>query len=257
MLAGIRCAFVRAAAGLALASGLLFAAVPAGAGEPVTVVELFTSQGCPSCPSADRMLGELAKRDDILALSLHVDHWDFIGWRDPFASALYSQRQQRYLDQHNLPYVYTPQIVVDGRFQASGNKPDEVLAGIRQARDEPVERVEVTLERISDGQLHLRMPEGESRYRDEADIVLVRFDEKHVTDVTRGENSGRRHVNYHVVRLMRPIAQWDGGAVDAVVSLQDIEGASPEYCAVIVQERGQRRILGASVVDMRAPPPNG
>jgi len=195
MLAGIRRAFVRAAAGLALASGLLFAAVPAGAGEPVTVVELFTSQGCPSCPSADRMLGELAKRDDILALSLHVDHWDFIGWRDPFASALYSQRQQRYLDQHNLPYVYTPQIVVDGRFQASGNKPDEVLAGIRQARDEPVERVEVTLERISDGQLHLRMPEGESRYRDEANIVLVRFDEKHVTDVTRGENSGRRLVD--------------------------------------------------------------
>ncbi len=246
---------MRVTVGFALVSGLLFAAVPAKAGESVTVVELFTSQGCPSCPSADRMLGELAKRNDILALSLHVDHWDFIGWRDPFASALYSQRQQRYLEQHNLPYVYTPQIVVDGRFQASGNKPEKVIEGIRQARAEPVERVDVKLERISDGQVHLLMPEGASRYRDGADIVLVRFDEKRTTDVTRGENSGRTLTNYHVVRLMRPIAQWDGEAVDALVTLQDIEGASPDYCAVIVQERGQRRILGASVVDMRSPKP--
>lgn len=257
-LAGIRCTIARASAGfafaLALVPGLLFAGVPAQAGEPVTVVELFTSQGCPSCPSADEMLGKLAAREDVLALSLHVDHWDFIGWRDPFASALYSQRQKRYLDQRGLPYVYTPQIVVDGQFQASGNKADVVMAGIRDAKADPHERVAIGLDRISDSQVRVRVPAGESRYRGEAEIVLVRFDDKQVTEVTRGENSGRTLVNYHVVRLMRPVASWNGEPVDVVLTLQDMEGTSPDYCAVFIQERGQRRILGASVVDMRTQP---
>ncbi|MBO6781660.1 MAG: DUF1223 domain-containing protein [Alphaproteobacteria bacterium] len=245
----IRRGFVRAFAGLLL--GLGISAAPAAAGEPVTVVELFTSQGCPSCPSADAFLGELADRDDVLALSLHVDHWNFMGWQDPFASELFSARQQRYLNQHGLPYVYTPQIVVDGVFQASGNKPLTVLAGIEQARATSDERFEIQLDRISDTQVRVRIPDVPARYRGEAELVLVRFDDKHVTEVTKGENRGRTIVNHHVVRLMRPVARWNGAPVDVVVSLQDIAGAAPAYCAVFLQERGQRRILGAAMVDMR------
>lgn len=250
---------LRAVLGAAvILSSLALGAVPhAVAQQPMTVVELFTSQGCPSCPRADKMLGELAAREDILALSFHVDYWDYYGWTDPFASEVYSQRQQRYLNQRGVPYVYTPQIVVDGRWQASGNKPAEVYENIRAARQEPGGRVAVRLERISGEQIRIRIAETDARYRGEAEIMLVRFDEKHVTEVTRGENRGKTIVNHHVVRLIRPVARWNGEAVDVVVPLQELDGADPPYCAILVQEHGQGRILGAIWVDMRTPATGG
>ena len=244
-------------AALIVSSLSLGVAPQAIAQDQLTVVELFTFQGCPACPRADKLLGELAGRADILALSFHVDYWDYYGWADPFASEVYSQRQQRYLNKRGLPYVYTPQIVVDGRWQASVNKPAEVLENIGTARGEPAGLVSVRLERISDEQIRIRIPETDARYRGEADIMLVRFDEKHVTEVTRGENRGKTIVNHHVVRLIRPVARWNGEAVDVVVSLQELDGADPAYCAILVQEHGQGRILGAIWVDMREPEPRG
>lgn len=238
-------------AGLILLSLSLGVAPQASAQDQLTVVELFTSQGCPACPRADKLLGELTAREDILALSFHVDYWDYYGWADPFAREVYSQRQQRYLNQRGVPYVYTPQIVVDGLWQASGNKPAEVLENIRAAQQEAAGRVTVRLERISNEQIRIRIPETDARYRGEAEIMLVRFDEKHVTEVTRGENRGKTIVNHHVVRLIRPVARWNGEAVDVVMSLQELDGADPAYCAILVQEHGQGRILGATWVDMR------
>lgn len=230
---------------------------PVHADQQITVVELYTSQGCPACLRADKLLGELAARDDILALSLHVDYWDYYGWADPFASKVFSQRQQRYLEKRRLPYVYTPQVIVDGQHQASGNKPQEVHANIRIAQDRTEGRVAVRIERISDREVRIQIPETDARYRGEADIMMVRFDEKHVTEVSRGENRGKTIVNHHVVRMLRPVARWNGAPVDVVVALQELDGAEPVYCAIFVQERGQGRILGASVVDMRVVSPRG
>jgi len=226
-------------------------ASPAHADSRLTVVELYTSQGCPACPAADELLAELSDRPDILALSFHVDYWDYIGWTDPFANEVYSARQQRYLEQLRLPYVYTPQMVVDGKLHASGNRRHEVETNIARAHDLKQGRVEVSVTRISDGQVRIQIPGSDALYRGEADIMLVRFDEKHVTDVTLGENKGKTLTNHNVVRLLRPVADWNGEAVDLVMRLQDIGGADPAYCAIFVQERGQGRILGASVVDMR------
>ncbi|MEP4378415.1 MAG: DUF1223 domain-containing protein [Alphaproteobacteria bacterium] len=236
------------AAGLGMAS---LASVSAYADQQLTVVELYTSQGCPACPAADKLLAKLADRPGILALSFHVDYWDYIGWADPFANEVYAARQQRYLEQLKLPYVYTPQMVVDGKLHASGNKKHRVESNIEHARDQKQGRVSVTVTRISEGQVRVQIPSADALYRGEADIMLVRFDEKHVTDVTRGENKGKTLINHNVVRLLRPVADWNGEAVDLVMRLQDIGGADPAYCAIFVQERGQGRILGASVVDMR------
>src|SRR3546814_3877233 len=109
-------------------------AAPARADERLTVVELFTSQGCSSCPSAEVFLGQLAQRPGILALSFQVDYWDYMGWADPFADPANTRRQKRYLKKLNMPYVYTPQIVVDGVLPASGNQPAANNDSIERAR---------------------------------------------------------------------------------------------------------------------------
>lgn len=243
---------------LVLSAGLLLAALaaaPASAGERLTVVELFTSQGCPLCPKADAFLGELTKRDDVLALSFHVDYWDYIGWADPFAKPAYSKRQEKYLDRFGLPYVFTPQAVVNGRLHASGNRQDQILHNVKTAGDVERGRIDVELTRISAGQVRIRIPMPEAVYRGEAEIILIRFDEKKETVVTHGENAGKKLVNYNVVRIMRPIADWNGEAVDMVQRLAELESSGGDFCAVIVQERAQGRILGAAFVDMRGPGP--
>ncbi len=244
---------------LILAAGLLLAALAvsaASAGERLTVVELFTSQGCPLCPSADAFLGELTKRDDVLALSFHVGYWDYIGWTDPFSKPAYTKRQEKYLDRFGLPYVFTPQAVIDGRMHASGNRQDSILRAIKVAGTVERGRIDVELTRISAGQVHIRIPEPEAVYRGEAEIVLIRFDERKETVVTHGENSGKTLVNYNVVRILRPIADWNGEAVDLVQRLIELDGPGGDFCAVLIQERAQGRILGAAFVDMRGPGPS-
>ena len=198
-------------------------------------------------------MGELTKRDDVLALSFHVGYWDYIGWADPFSKPAYTKRQEKYLGRFGLPYVFTPQAVIDGRMQASGNRQDAILSHIKAAREEDQGRIEVELTRISSGQIRIHIPAPEAVYRGEAEIILLRFDEKRITQVTNGENSGKTLVNYNVVRVMRPLADWNGEAVDMVQRLDELDGPSGDYCAVLIQERDQGRILGAAIVDMRGP----
>ena len=117
------------------ASVLVILGPAAGAAEDkLTVVELFTSQGCSSCPPADAILGELSDRGDILALSLHVEYWDYLGWTDPFASAEHTRRQREYARRFGLRYLYTPQMVIQGSLQVTGSDRARVLAGIEESR---------------------------------------------------------------------------------------------------------------------------
>jgi hypothetical protein len=240
---------------LILAAGLLLAALasaPVSAGERLTVVELFTSQGCPLCPSADAFLGELTARDDVLALSFHVGYWDYIGWADPFAKPAFTKRQEKYLDRFGLPYVFTPQAIVDGRMQASGNRREEILRHVKESGDSEQDRIDVGLTRISASQVRILIPMTDTVYRGEAEIILIRFDEKTETLVTNGENAGKKLLNYNVVRVMRPVADWNGEAIDMVQRLAELDSPGGDFCAVLIQERAQGRIIGAAFVDMRA-----
>lgn len=212
---------------------------PAFAGEKqLTVVELFTSQGCSSCPPADKFLGELAKRDDIVALSVHVDYWDYIGWKDPFASAANTKRQRQYSRRFNLRYVYTPQIVVQGALQVPGSYRDEVMEKIESSKS--LERVEVRLERDGD---NLKVTLPETKVVGDVQILMAPFDKQHTTDIQEGENSGRTLSYYNVLRKLERVGIWRGEEKSVSMPWHKDWG---DGVAVILQAPGTGRILGAA-----------
>jgi len=225
---------------LLLSLCLVFAGAPAQALERPTVVELFTSEGCSSCPPADALLAELAKRPDVLALSFHVDYWDRLGWKDPFSSRAATDRQNRYAKLLKLATVYTPQIVVDGKWEAVGSDRVDVERALERARRDPPE-VPVTLA-LDHGQAQIALGPGGDRVA--ASILLIGFDRRHVSAVKRGENSGRTLAHVDVVRGVEEIARLDAGDRELAVP---IPWHSDLIAAVVQAADG--RILGIAVRD--------
>jgi len=212
--------------------------VSAEAGQKdLTVVELFTSEGCSSCPPADTFVGELADRDDILALALHVDYWDYIGWKDRFANPSYTQRQRDYAKQFKLRYVYTPQVVVDGAFQSVGSDRGQVLDAIAQSRK--FKKIPVQLENSVEGMV-LKLAKAEVG---QVNVYSVFYDRSRETDVRRGENSGRKLVHANVVRDMTRLATWRGNPLEISVPASANGG---DVCAVILQSVASGQIIGAA-----------
>ena len=223
--------------------GLAFGIAPLHAGERPIVVELFTSEGCSSCPPADALLAELAGRPDVLALSFHVDYWDRLGWKDPFSSPDATRRQHSYAALLGLTTVYTPQMVVDGRWQAVGSDRSEVeqaLGSARRNRDEVPVAVAVDHGRA-------RITLGQDGARIAADLLLIGFDRRHVTAVSRGENGGRTLSHVDVVRSIEEIGQFDGGKRTFEVA---IRSPSDRVAAILQARDGQ--VLGVAVRDMEA-----
>jgi hypothetical protein len=216
---------------------------PLHAGERPIVVELFTSEGCSSCPPADALLAELAGRPDVLALSFHVDYWDRLGWKDPFSSPDATRRQHGYAELLGLATVYTPQMVVDGRWQAVGSDRAEVeqaLGSARRNRDE----VSVALA-VDRGRAQITLGQGGNGVA--GDLLLIGFDRRHVTAVSRGENGGRTLSHVDVVRSIEEIGQFDGRrrAFEA-----PIRSPSDRVAAILQGRDG--RVLGVAVGDVDA-----
>jgi hypothetical protein len=216
------------------------------AGQAPVVVELFTSQGCSSCPPADTLLGELAAEGNVLALSFHVDYWDYIGWKDPFASPVFTRRQRDYQRSLGARMVYTPQMVIDGRIDVVGSRRGEVRRAIAQSATHS--KLPVTIDSSEPGELLARIPAAEVDLADPAVVWLVQFDGKQVTDVKRGENSGATLVNHNVVREIRQLGEWRGAAIDLPLGLR-MDDIGAGGCAVIVQSGPTGPIIGAAVLD--------
>jgi hypothetical protein len=206
----------------------------AAAGDRPVMVELFTSQGCSSCPPADAFLAELAKREDVVALSFHVDYWNYIGWQDPFASAWATQRQRDYGRALGQRYVYTPEMVVGGAAHAAGSNRAEIERLLAEARARP--GPEITLAREGDT-LRVRVGAGSGS----GTVLLAEIDGEHVTTVARGENGGRTLRNVNVVRRLQTLGPWRGEALELSVA------AAPRRCAVWVQADGPGPVLGAAL----------
>jgi hypothetical protein len=222
---------------------LAFGVTPAeAAGRPI-VVELFTSEGCSSCPPADALLAQLASRPEVLALSFHVDYWDRLGWKDPFSMPAATRRQSRYAELLGIATVYTPQIVVDGKWQAIGSDSGEVGRALDAARRD-ADEVAVALS-VDHG--HARIKVGIGSEGVSGTVLLVGFDRRRVSAVMRGENGGRTLTHVDVVRNVEEVGQSDSRAKVIEVPI----GSPADRFAAIVQAR-DGRILGAAVSDADA-----
>ena len=200
----------------------------AQAGEkPVIVVELFTSQGCSSCPPADAFLHELAKRPDVVALSLHVDYWDYIGWKDVFASPEFTRRQHSYAHVGGRRSVYTPQMIIQGQEHVVGAHPKDVEALIRHYQAVPPE-VRMQLERKG-AVLVIR---AEAARPAPMLVQLVRYSPHQEVKIRRGENAGHSYDYANVVRELKQLAKWDGRAPLRL----EVPVPGPERAAVIIQK---------------------
>jgi len=223
--------------------GTILAAWTALAGaaqaDGAVVVELYTSQGCSSCPPADALLGELAGRDDVIALALHVDYWDYIGWADEMARPEHTARQKAYAIASGKRMVYTPQMVIGGVDHVTGYKPMQVADLIRkhEAAQHPV-----TLSvRREDERIMI-----EARATGPVDVPVVvqvaRFLPKRTVAIKRGENAGKTLDYHNIVDLWAEIGEWNGrGTYSATARV-----AGDQPVAVILQEAGHGAVLAAA-----------
>ena len=208
-------------------------------------IELFTSQGCSSCPPADLQLGKLARRNDIVALSYHVDYWDYIGWKDRFATRETTERQRAYARALKQRYVYTPEMVVDGIGHDPGVSLDPITSLLAEAQHRSPKRATPELVRSADGVLTVRL--ADFKLEAPADIVLAVYDRRHSTAVGNGENGGRTLENFNVVRHFETLARWDGTAASWTVPADRFK---PEQgIAVLVQRAEQGPMLGCNKLE--------
>ncbi len=213
-------------------------AAPATAQDQPVVVELFTSQGCSSCPPADAFLHKLAERDDVIALALHVDYWDYIGWKDVFANPDFTARQRKYARTGGRRMVYTPQMIINGQDHVVGNRPMDVTELI-DMHHEKARSVELTLSRDG-GQVDISAA-SQASYNDPLIVQLVRFNPHNEVEIKSGENAGRTISYANVVTDLSVIGMWD--TQNPLQMSQDIDGEQP---AVVLLQNQRTGVIEAA-----------
>jgi hypothetical protein len=224
-----------------LAAFLAAMASPSAVLARPVVVELFTSQGCSSCPPADMLFGMLTERSDVIALSLHVDYWDYLGWKDELGSPLNTKRQRAYARALDERTIYTPQMIVQGQASIVGTHERDLERQIRAMQSLP-ELVNLAADRDA-GTVSVSVgATGESTPA--AVIYCVEYSPLETVDIERGENAGKRIDYANVVKAWRKIGEWDGHGQATFNA--DLMGGMP--VVVIVQAKDNGPILAAMKV---------
>lgn len=235
--------YVSALCGASMAGALILATTTAQADPRPRVVELFTSQGCSSCPPADALLGELAHRDDVIALAFHVDYWNNLGWEDHFSSAAATERQTIYGQTMHLDSIYTPQMVIDGTRDVVGSRRDAVLSLLAGKRDG------VGIKAARDGNdlvVSVDSAGTDGKTAKAGDVLLVAYSDTAETKVPRGENAGRTLREFNIVRGFWRLGAWTGTAATLRFDKAKLP-ADATRIALLVQAPGQGPIIGAAV----------
>lgn len=233
-----------------VAAFAVLTAAPAHAGEVKAVVELFTSQGCNSCPPADKLLGELAKDDKVIALSVPVDYWDYLGWRDTLALNEHSLRQKGYSAARGDRQVYTPQAVINGVAEAIGSNRSAIDGVIAAPESSKKFNVPVTLKQ-NGGVLDLTIGAGKG---DKATVWVLSVAKSVPVVIKKGENKGKTITYVNAVRGWSPAGEWDGKPLTRSIRVTDLEMSGADTCVVIVQAGSKEMpgpIRGAAMISLR------
>ena len=208
------------------------------------VVELYTSEGCSSCPPADALMGELAQRQYLLPLSFHVDYWDYIGWKDRFGDAKFTRRQYAYAAAQGNSMVYTPQMIVAGAIDVVGSDRKAVEKALKTAYTRnAMYRVQVMRE--DDGTVVAQFPEAPIGVP--ATVWLVTYQKSAESHVQAGENAGKKLLTYNVVRSLQKIGMWTGAATEIELNLDAAaKASSPDACAIIANQAEHGPIVAAA-----------
>jgi hypothetical protein len=252
MMAMIR---LRIASSLALAciSALTVRAAcaePRATAQPRAVIELFTSQGCSSCPPADKLIAEYAHDPSVVALSLAVDYWDYLGWKDTLALSGHTSRQRAYAKARGDREVYTPQAVIDGAVHALGSDKSAIERAIRQLHDQQAPLSLPVAMTFSGGTLSVSVP-GSKDGRGQAEVWLCPTTKSVPVTVGRGENRGHLLTYTNVVRRWIKLGDWTGKAQNYSVPLKDFQNGQIDSAAVMVQSgvaSAPKLMLGAAQI---------
>lgn len=238
----------RLASASLIASFLIATFVVARAAEPRALLELFTSQGCSSCPAADKLLGELAADPSLVALSLPIDYWDYLGWKDTLANPAHSARQRAYARMRGDRQVYTPQVVVNGAMHVLGSDKAAIERTIAQS-DQKAGVMSVPVSMVVDGNsVSVKIESAESQHH-AGEVWLCPLAKAIAVAIGRGENRGRTITYHNVVRGWLKLGDWTGAASTWNVPLSQLKTDGVDAAAVMVQEGTHDKpgiILGAA-----------
>jgi len=245
----------RGLASAPLIAGLLIATyVVAGAAEPRALLELFTSQGCSSCPPADKVLGELSADRSLVALSVPIDYWDYLGWKDTLANPAHSARQRAYARVRGDRQVYTPQIVVNGATHVLGSDRAAIDHAIAQTDQKSGVMSLPVLMSVGGADLNVRIESAENEHA-AGEVWLCPLAKAVTVQIARGENRGRTITYHNVVRSWLKLGDWTGAAQSWNVPIAQIEATDGiDAAAVMVQEGTHDKpgmILGAAYLTLR------
>jgi hypothetical protein len=222
--------------------------------DPRTVIELFTSQGCSSCPPADKIVGELAKDPNVIALSMPIDYWDYLGWKDTLADSRFSARQKAYSHVRGDRNLYTPQMIVNGSAQVIGSDRAAIDGAIKNtSKAEGVMSVPVTMT-LSGKLLNVSVEASKVSATGRGEVWLCSVSRAVPISIGRGENRGQQITYYNVVRNIVKVGDWNGGAGNWTVPLENISRDGVDAAVVYVQDGNREQpgpMLGAAITALR------
>lgn len=221
--------------------------------QPSGVVELFTSQGCASCPPADELLRNLAKEGDVVALAFHVNYWDYLGWRDTLGSEDNTERQNAYRLALGTNGIYTPQVIINGREHTIGSETQKIRDRLAELKGSPEGlTVPVSVKRSDPDRLIIKLGDGRKSDRP-VHVLLVYFEGEKTITIDKGENTGKTVTYANVVRAVETVGMWDGVSQQIDIPLSALAIKKAAGCAVLLQEMvGDDRpgpIIGAAIME--------
>ncbi len=204
-----------------------------------SVLELYTSQGCKSCPQADKNLAKYADDANVLALSFHVNYWDYMGWRDTLASQDNTDRQNAYRNSFNAKMVYTPQAIVNGASEMNGGDAEVVKQHIAASKL----NVPVSIEKLDDGRLSIEIAAGKKPAKP-VHVVMFYLRDSVTIPIDKGENAGQSVTYRNTVTDINTIGMWDGKALKIELPASELTRKDVTGCAVVLQESKSDNALG-------------